>query len=113
MHAAFCYCPDDHTGNPDTACYLSMIIFGMITFARINFLSLVSPATVAPITAGCDNNDECPGHTACQNRLCVNPCAYDDPCSENAFCQVINHSPVCTCPDGYIGDPTIECKLRN
>ena len=23
VHAAFCFCPDDHTGNPDNACYLS------------------------------------------------------------------------------------------
>ena len=76
------------------------------------FFSLVSPATVAPITAGCDNNDDCPSHTACQNRLCINPCAYDDPCSANAFCKVLNHSPVCTCPDGYIGDPTVQCLLR-
>ena len=77
----------------------------------MNFL-LVLPATVAPIIAGCDNNNDCPDHTSCRNRLCINPCALDDPCSANANCKVLNHEPVCTCPDGYIGDPTISCELR-
>ena len=76
-------------------------------------LFLVAPSTVAPITAGCDNNNECPSHTACRNRLCINPCALDDPCASNAICRVVNHEPICTCPDGYIGDPSISCELRN
>ena len=72
----------------------------------------VAPATVPPVPFGCDNDDECPTHTACRNRLCINPCAYDDPCSPSANCQVLNHKPVCTCPDGYIGDPKTSCRLR-
>lgn len=80
-------------------------------FTHINFL-LVLPATVAPVIAGCDNNNDCPDHASCRNRLCINPCALDDPCSKNANCKVLNHEPVCTCPDGYIGDPTISCELR-
>ena len=78
-----------------------------------NCLLLVAPSTVAPITAGCDNNNECPSHTACRNRLCINPCAQDDPCASNAICRVANHQPICTCPDGFVGDPTISCELRN
>lgn len=74
--------------------------------------SLVLPTTPSPVIAGCDNNNDCPDHAACRNKLCINPCAFDDPCSPTAFCKVFNHEPVCTCPDGYIGDPTISCTLR-
>ena len=72
----------------------------------------VVPQTEPTLAAGCANDDECPDHTACENRLCINPCAYRDPCARNAYCKVLNHQPVCTCPDGYIGDPKTECKLR-
>ena len=74
--------------------------------------SLVLPTTPSPVIAGCDNNNDCPDHAACRNKLCINPCAFDDPCSPTAYCKVFNHEPVCTCPDGYIGDPTVSCELR-
>jgi hypothetical protein len=73
---------------------------------------IVTPSTEATLAEGCSNNDECPDHTACENRLCINPCAYHDPCAPTAHCQVINHKPVCSCPDGYIGSPTTSCTLR-
>jgi hypothetical protein len=75
-------------------------------------ICLVTPSTEATLSAGCANNNECPDHTACENRLCINPCAYKDPCAPTANCQVINHLPVCSCPDGYIGSPTTSCTLR-
>ena len=78
----------------------------------LGYNSLVLPTTPSPVIAGCDNNNDCPDHAACRNKLCINPCAFDDPCSPTAFCKVFNHEPVCTCPDGYIGDPTISCTLR-
>ena len=62
--------------------------------------------------AGCASNNDCPDYTACENRKCINPCAEKDPCARNAYCKVIRHKPVCTCPDGYIGDPTTSCELR-
>ena len=75
-------------------------------------LSLVAPPTEPTLAAGCANNQECPDHAACRNRLCINPCAYDNPCAPNANCRVVNHEPVCTCPDGYIGSPETSCELR-
>ena len=69
------------------------------------------PISPIDVVVGCSSNDECPNYAACLNGACRNPCAYDDPCAQNAFCKVIFHSAKCACPNGYIGDPHIECKL--
>lgn len=72
----------------------------------------VIPVTEATLAAGCASDYECPDHAACRDRLCINPCAVNDPCAKNAFCKAVNHQPVCSCPDGFIGSPTISCTLR-
>ena len=68
--------------------------------------------TDAPPAAGCSNDNDCPDHSACENRACINPCIVRDPCAATANCRVANHKPICTCPDGYIGSPTTDCRLR-
>ena len=68
--------------------------------------------TDAPPAAGCSNDNDCPDHSACENRACINPCVVRDPCAATANCRVANHKPICTCPDGYIGSPTTDCRLR-
>ena len=73
-------------------------------------LFTVTPTPV-DVVVGCSVNEECPEYAACLNGACRNPCAYDDPCAPNAFCKTIFHTAKCACPDGYIGDPQIECKL--
>ena len=78
-------------------------------FAFFNLIEKIEPP---PFAIGCASNSDCPDYTACENRKCINPCAEKDPCARNAYCKVIRHKPVCTCPDGYIGDPTTSCELR-
>ena len=73
---------------------------------------LVPPDAVVPLAPECRDNSECPPHTACINRQCLNPCAVLDPCATNAYCRVQNHEPVCTCPPGYLGDPRVSCTKR-
>ena len=68
--------------------------------------------TDAPPAAGCSKDNDCPDHSACENRACINPCVVRDPCAATANCRVANHKPICTCPDGYIGSPTTDCRLR-
>lgn len=63
----------------------------------------------APIEVGCSSDDECAFSQACRNRGCVNPCAYDNPCSSSAECTVDNHRAVCKCPPGFTGDPYSQC----
>ena len=75
-------------------------------------ISIVPPTDVEPISIGCTYNDDCPDHAACRNSACINPCAAENPCAPSAICTVVKHKPLCSCPDGYIGTPEIDCRLR-
>jgi hypothetical protein len=55
----------------------------------------------------CIINSECPSNKACINEKCKDPCPGS--CGIGANCNVINHTPVCTCPDRYTGDPFTNC----
>lgn len=56
----------------------------------------------------CTISEECPSNLACINERCLDPCPGS--CGLNAICAVIKHSPVCTCEQGYTGDPFTGCK---
>ena len=58
----------------------------------------------------CVVHSDCPSNKACQRNKCVDPCPGT--CGINARCSVKNHVPVCTCIDGYIGDPFTSCRLK-
>lgn len=55
----------------------------------------------------CSINSECPSNRACMRERCRDPCPGS--CGAGAQCTVINHTPVCTCPEGYTGDPFTNC----
>jgi len=55
----------------------------------------------------CDVNSYCPSHQACINSKCQDPCIGS--CGLNAVCSVVNHTPVCSCPDGLAGNPFELC----
>jgi len=57
----------------------------------------------------CVVNAECQSNKACINNKCKDPCLGT--CAQNAECQVINHSPTCTCYNGYTGDPFRYCHI--
>ena len=73
---------------------------------------LVRPDYAPAVASGCEGNADCPDHTACQNRKCINPCAPTNPCIRPARCEVIYHEVACACPNGFIGDITTVCKPR-
>lgn len=56
----------------------------------------------------CTVSSECAATLACVNFKCVDPCP--GPCSPRATCVVRNHSPICSCPSGYTGDPFSSCS---
>lgn len=58
----------------------------------------------------CINNDECGLSLACINQKCRDPCQGS--CGANSECHVVNHTPMCNCIRGYIGDPFIECSRQ-
>lgn len=56
----------------------------------------------------CTINAECSSNLACVNERCVDPCPGS--CGSNALCSVVKHNPVCTCTQGYEGDPLVQCN---
>lgn len=65
---------------------------------------LGSPPSCRP---ECVVNSECSQNRACVNQKCVDPCI--NTCGHKAQCQVIHHSPICTCKQSYTGDPFSNC----
>ncbi|XP_028157244.1 uncharacterized protein LOC114350564 isoform X7 [Ostrinia furnacalis] len=55
----------------------------------------------------CVISQECPSHQACINEKCVDPCT--NACGNNAKCNVVNHTPLCSCLEGYKGDAFVGC----
>lgn len=55
----------------------------------------------------CVMNSECPSNKACISEHCRDPCPGS--CGYNAECNVLNHTPMCTCPYGMVGDPFTSC----
>ena len=59
----------------------------------------------------CILSSECKSHLACVNQKCQDPCPGS--CGVNAQCHVLNHIPVCTCMDGFTGDPFTQCRVTS
>lgn len=57
----------------------------------------------------CAINQDCPPNKACMNMKCRDPCPGS--CGQNAECTVFNHSPACTCSQGFTGDPFTRCVV--
>lgn len=53
-------------------------------------------------------NSDCSSNRACINQKCVDPCPGT--CGINAECSVVNHSPLCSCHPGYVGNPISGCS---
>ncbi|KAK7075251.1 hypothetical protein SK128_022665 [Halocaridina rubra] len=87
-HNATCSCPRGYTGDPYVRCKLD------------------EPDTPKP---ECFVDDECSDSLACIELQCQDPCALYENCAPNAVCHVTRHRPVCSCPDGYVGNPNIQC----
>jgi len=60
----------------------------------------------------CIEDPECPDSQACINQRCIDPCIVQNPCARDAICTTHVHHPVCTCAEGYGGDPYTQCYRR-
>lgn len=56
----------------------------------------------------CVVSSECASDKACVNQKCRDPCP--NVCGTNADCRVNNHSPICSCRNGYTGNPFTRCN---
>ena len=58
----------------------------------------------------CVISSECASEQTCINQKCVDPCPGS--CAPNADCRVVNHSPICSCIEGYTGDAFSDCRPK-
>lgn len=59
----------------------------------------------------CVLNSDCPRNYACLRNKCIDPCP--GVCGLSAICDVVNHIPVCSCPDQMVGNPFVQCNHKN
>merc|ERR1712079_227004 len=79
---ANCKCPPGHQGDPFVFCK----------------------------KGECEYDHDCSSQLACFDFKCRDPCIGT--CGQLAECQVRDHRPICSCPQGYTGDPLTACKRR-
>lgn len=58
----------------------------------------------------CTTNEDCVSSLACINEKCTDPCLGS--CGINARCFVIKHIAICSCLEGYKGDPFSACNIE-
>jgi len=56
----------------------------------------------------CLVSSDCRVDRACVNQICVDPCPGT--CATNAECRVVQHSPVCSCREGFEGNGFDQCR---
>lgn len=56
----------------------------------------------------CTINPDCPSNRACINEKCSDPCPGS--CGFGAICNIIHHTPACSCPEDFTGDPFNSCQ---
>lgn len=59
----------------------------------------------------CLINSDCRSNLACYQNKCNDPCPGT--CGINAYCNVINHIPSCTCHEQHFGDPYRICTFKD
>lgn len=65
-----------------------------------------APPNCAP---ECLVHSDCPAYLTCINNKCKDPCVGS--CTTFSECKVVSHTPICSCMNGYTGDPFISCAL--
>lgn len=129
-HAPVCVCQPGYVGDPFTGCYIDPIKERPVEYINpcmpspcgINAMcreqngaascSCLSDYIGNPYEGcrpECVLNSDCPPSRACIRNKCHDPCPGT--CAQNAFCQVINHIPSCTCYPRYTGDPFRYCSI--
>lgn len=127
-HLPICTCRDGYEGDPFVRCNIKPI--------TVAPLPKVDPCNPSPCGQNaecfngecrctaeyqgnpyeacrpeCSNNADCNRNRACLRSKCVDPCPGT--CGQNAKCEVVNHIPICSCPNGYTGDPFSNCRLAD
>lgn len=59
----------------------------------------------------CTSDKHCPVDRACLSLHCVDPCTVRGACGEDALCVPLMHRAQCSCPQCYVGQPRLFCRL--
>lgn len=130
-HNPICSCKEGYTGDPFSICHKVIKI-------ENSLMGPINPCVPSPcgINAECRNtggmpscaclpqyigsppnckpecvlNTDCSNNKACVNMKCLDPCLGS--CGVLAICNVVKHVPVCSCPNGYEGDPFVACNVK-
>lgn len=123
-HIPSCSCPSGYTGDPFVSCRQEVVQrdptdpchpspCGPNSLCRnangAAICTCIQNTIGAPPSCRheCVVSAECPLDQSCLNYKCIDPCPGT--CGQNARCQVINHNPICSCNNGYTGDPFTRC----
>ena len=66
------------------------------------------PPHCTSATSRCYIHQDCQPNEMCIQRQCTSSC-NNHRCGRNAQCQVVNRTPVCSCPPGFLGDGYKDC----
>lgn len=128
-HVAICSCDQGYTGDPFIQCTrlieppkvvqpdntdpCSTQVCGSNSVCR-NGACACKPDYFGDPYVGCRPecvfNTDCSPNKACINKHCVDPCTPST-CGRDAICEVSNHIPICSCRNGYEGDPFKLCRV--
>lgn len=111
-HNPVCTCVPGYTGNPYQNCN-PIVVSPVITptlSPPVSYPQLPPKPDCPNCKPECVLNSDCPPNLACMNQKCRDPCP--GVCGQNAVCKVNNHNPICSCLQGYQGDPTRSCAPR-
>jgi hypothetical protein len=120
QHAASCTCIPGYRGDPYKSCSKIPEVYHEPTSpcgpnAQCRNKNGAAVCSCLPNYFGsppncrpeCVVDSDCDFSKSCLNMKCKDPCPGT--CGTNARCQVVNHSPICSCNVGYTGDPFVRC----
>lgn len=94
--------------------YRNTLVIPMLDADQVCILAIPSfPVSIRPSSIQfplpeCVINSDCSQDKACIQQKCKDPCPGS--CGANAICRVSSHNPICSCPNGYTGDPLSSCR---
>ncbi|CAH2073959.1 unnamed protein product, partial [Iphiclides podalirius] len=123
-----CYCPRNYPkGDPNIECNQELSVVdcrtngcglnGECLREGAEFVCRCIPGTEGQAdvechtSIECTSDKDCPVDKACLSLHCVDPCTIRGVCGEDALCVSVMHRAQCSCPQCYVGQPRLACRL--